>query len=106
MNPLVILSVSFALAFLVESMVEWGLGIPMDKIPKLTPYKWLLQYAAAGVGVGLAIFYSLDLIALIAQQAGGEIPITAVGEVLSGLAIGRGANYLHQFVSVYFPDKA
>ncbi len=63
---------------------------------------------AAGVGVGLALFYHLDLIAVIAQSAGVAVDLaapTTVGEVLSGLAVGRGANYLNQFVSTYLKPK-
>ena len=105
MNPVVILSVSFALAFLAESMVEYLFGILIDHIPGAEKFKWLLQYVSAGVGVFLALYYALDLIALIAEMAGGSVGVTPVGQVLSGLAIGRGANYLHQFVSAYFPKK-
>lgn len=103
MNPLVILSVSFLLAFLTESFTEYLLGVPMDKFPKLQPFKWVLQYASAAVGVGLAIFYGIDLVALLAQLAGGAMEATVVGMVLSGLSIGRGANFLHQIVATYFP---
>jgi hypothetical protein len=31
--------------------------------------------------------------------------ITVVGMVLTGMAIGRGSNFLHQFVSQFFPAK-
>ena len=105
---IVYLSVIFALAFLAESMTEYLFGIPFDKIPKLTPFKWTLAYIAMAVGVGLAIFYKLDLIALladvIAETVGVQSPIqvSVVGFILTGLGIGRGAAYLHDFVGRYF----
>ena len=58
------------------------------------------MYVAAIAGVGLAIFYQLDLLALI-----GELAPSTVGYVLTGLIIGRGANYLHDFVSTYILQK-
>lgn len=105
MSPLVILAVTFALAFLTESLTEYLFGIPFDRLPKLKPYRWLLQYLAAGVGVSLSLYYVLDLIALIAQLAGGVLPVTPVGMVLTGLIIGRGANYLNDFLVTYLRPK-
>jgi len=57
------------------------------------------------VGIFLAFWYKLDLIALLASLV--EMPMTpnAVGFVLTGCGIGRGANWLHQLVSEYFPVK-
>ena len=95
-----LLALSFALAFLTESFVEYFIGQWFDKIPKLIPWKWCLLYVSAIVGVLLSIFYKLDLISLIIGN-----PITTVGMVLTGLAIGRGSNFLHQFVSQFFPTK-
>lgn len=109
-----ILAVSFALAFLTETFVEYFVGTPMDKVEKLKPWKWLLMYVAAGVGVFLALFYKLDLIALAARLASSitgvatslEV-VTVPGMVLTGLGLGRGSNFLHDFVSRYImPAKA
>ncbi len=105
---MVYLAVIFALAYLAESFTEYLFGIPFDKIPKLTPYKWLLMYLSAGVGVSLAIFYQLDLIYLLAEViseavgAPSPIQVSVVGYILTGLGIGRGASWLHDFVSQYF----
>lgn len=99
---LVTLAVIFALAFLAESMVEYVLGTPFEKIEALQPYKWTLMYPALAVGVGLALYYKLDLIALIPQiLESGAQPGTVVGMVLTGFGIGRGAEYLHKFVKSY-----
>jgi len=90
---------AFALSFLVESMVEYILGTPMDKIEAAKPFKWLLMYAAAVVGVGLAFWYKLDLISEITGQ------VTTVGIVLTGLTLGRGSNYVHDFYQAYIQPK-
>lgn len=110
MDPILLLqikylAISFALAFLVETLVEAIFGIPMDKVPKLQPYKWCLMYIAMICGVLLVFFYKVDLIALLQAIIPGEtLIITPVGMLLTGLAIGRGSNYLHQFVSRFFPS--
>lgn len=98
MNVTQIIGVSLALAFLAESMTEYLFGTLADHLPALAPLRWALQYIAALAGVGLAFFYRLDLIGVI-----GGLDASWVGFILSGLVIGRGANFLHQFVSQYFP---
>ena len=101
---LVFFGVAFALAFLVEGFVEYAFGAPFDHIEKAKPFKWLLMYIALAIGVLLCLFYGLDLIVLIAYVisllAGGAVvwPTTTVGMILSGVVIGRGANYLHDFL--------
>jgi hypothetical protein len=93
-----VIALSLALAFLTESMVEYLFGTLADHVPALGAFRWALMYIAAAVGVGLALYYRLDLLALIAEDAP-----TNVGMVLTGLIVGHGANYLHQFVSKYLP---
>lgn len=95
-----IITLALALAFMAESSVEYILGTPFSKLPKLKELSWLLMYVSLGVGVGLAYLYHLDLLALITGE-----PATVQGILLSGLAIGRGANYLHDFVSRYILGK-
>lgn len=72
----------------------------MEKIPKLKPFKWILMYLALAAGVGLTFYYRLDLISMLP----GSVPVTAVGIILTGLIIGRGAVFTHQFVSQFFPS--
>jgi hypothetical protein len=104
-TQLIFLAIAFALAFLVETLVEYIFGTPMDKVPKLKPYKWILMYVALVIGVLLVLFYKIDLIALIQAVIKEEAPnVTLVGMILTGLAVGRGSNYLHQFVSKFFPN--
>lgn len=114
MNPLAALAVAFALAFIAESGTEYIFGTPMSKIEKLAPYTWALMYVGLAAGVGMAWYYQLDLIALIQQFAGEQtgalaadqvVSATPLGVILSGLVVGRGANFLHQFVSQYLPVK-
>lgn len=93
------------LAFLAESMTEYVFGQVVDHVPSLDRYRWLLMYIAAAVGVGLAFFYQLDLIHLLAEAVEVELPTAYPGMILTGLGIGRGANYIHQLVSEYFPIK-
>lgn len=116
MNPFAALAIAFALAFMAESGTEYIFGTPMEKIEKLKPFKWLLMYVGLAAGVGMSWYYQIDVIALIQAFAGGggaapEPPLQAVveatplGVVLTGLVVGRGANFLHQFVSQYLPVK-
>lgn len=84
------------LAFLIESLVEYLIGKPMEKSEKLAPYSWVLQYVAALAGIGLAWAYQTDLIAILTQGA----PST-VGVVLTGLIIGRGSNFTHDIISKF-----
>jgi hypothetical protein len=100
MDEILVLAGAFALAFLVEAFVEYFIGAWFDKYPKLAPYKWLLAYVSALAGIGLSLYYSLDLLSLIMAN-----DVTVVGMILTGMAIGRGSNFLHQFVSTFFPAK-
>ena len=102
MTVLAILAVIFLLAFLTESMVEYFFGEIANHFPALTPYKWLLMYVAAIVGVIGAYIYSFDLLHLVGEFVGTSIPVHWFGILLTGLAIGRGAGYLHDLVQKYF----
>ena len=102
MTVLAILAVIFLLAFLTESLVEYLFGALMDHIPAITPYKWLLMYVAAGVGVAGAFIYQFDLLHLLGDFVEAPVPVHWFGMLLTGFAIGRGASYLHDLVSKYF----
>lgn len=93
-----VLALSLLLAVLVEGGVEYLLGTPMDKVPKLKGFKWALMYIGMGAGVALAFFYQLDLMALVTGT-----PVSDVGIALTGGLIGRGSNFVNQFVSTYLP---
>lgn len=101
-SSLVVLVVIFFLAFLIESLVEYLFGQPFEHLPALAKHKWLLMYIAAIVGVLGAWVYSFDLISLLGVSIGMAIPVTWFGIILTGLAIGRGSNFLHDLVSKFF----
>lgn len=99
-EELKLLVLALALAFLAESMTEYIFGQAVDHFEKLAKLRWALMYVALGAGVGLAFFYQVDLLALIGGQAESQ-----VGYALSGLIVGRGANFVHDFISRYIrPD--
>jgi hypothetical protein len=101
----IVIAVAFALAFLTESLVEYLLGTPLSKFEALKSWTWMLMYVAAGVGVFLSLYWKIDLIAVIAngvaKMSGIEFSwqVSPVGQVLSGLVIGRGSNFLHDFLA-------
>jgi hypothetical protein len=99
---LAIVAIIFLLAFLIESLVEAVLGTPFDKIPALVPWKWTLMYAALAVGVIGAHVYQFDLLVILSNYLGKPIQTTFFGVTLTGLAIGRGSNYLHDLVVKWF----
>ena len=109
----VTLSVSFALAFLSESLVEYLIGTPLDHVGEPAKrWKWLLMYISAAVGVGLCWYWQVDLIAVVANVTAklsglsGTWSISPVGVILSGLIVGRGSNYLHDFLDKHLVKPA
>lgn len=104
MTPVQTLLLTAILAFLTESLVEYFYGKLVDRFKKMEPYRWLTEYVAAAVGLGLALYYKVDLIALAVNTAAALItpqctPLvaTTVGMVLTGFIIGRGSNFTHDF---------
>lgn len=107
MEPLGILVVMLALAFFVETLVEAIFGPIFDKVPALTPHKWSLMYIALLVGLVGAFLYKFDLLAVLSVTVKMDppIPVSWFGMGITGLAIGKGSNYLHQAISKFFPAK-
>lgn len=91
-----LITLALALAFMAESSVEYVFGTAFAKFPKLAAWSWTLMYVALGVGVALAFLYRLDLLSLILGE-----PASVQGIALTGVAIGRGANFVHDLVSRY-----
>jgi len=93
--------VALLLAFIVEALVEYHLA----PIVKLLETKWgflydleLAKYVTLLVGVPLAFAYGLDLI----MTYLGATPKPAwIGIVVTGYAISRGANFLHDMAKKY-----
>ena len=90
-----------ALAFLAESLTEYLFAAPLSaaKLPAT-----LTKYIAVLVGVLLAWAYDLD----IARDALGlEARPPLLGVILSGIVLGRGASYVHDFYQSYLrPEKS
>ena len=95
------LALVFVLSFLAESLTEY-FARPLLR-PRAQPEEegdprplsplWL-RYVAALVGVGLALLYQVDLLALFGLRAIHPI----AGWIVTGILIGRGSNYLHDLV--------
>jgi hypothetical protein len=66
------------------------------------------MYIACAVGIGAAFLYQLDLISLLSKYLAQtsaidfQFPVTIIGLILTGAAIGRGSNYLHDLVMKWF----
>ena len=116
MNTVTTFAAIFVLATLAESIVEYlvkPLLLPEEPRPDdpkpvagdengdgelivIPPHTrgMLLRYVSALVGILLCIAYRADLLALV-----GLITTTPlVGYIITGIVIGRGANYLHDLV--------
>jgi hypothetical protein len=104
-NVFGLLAIILFVAFLVEALVEYLFGQLIDKFPALLPYRWLLVYISAAVGVIMAFVYQFDLVSILGAFVAITIPVNPFGITLTGLAIGRGANFIHQIVQQYFPQK-
>jgi hypothetical protein len=99
------------LATLAEALVEYlfstiikaGQANDMEPEPAgaLDGRDLALRYTAAFVGVCLCIIYQADLF----QAFGLFPPWPWVGWVITGLLIGRGSNFVHDFASTWLrPD--
>jgi hypothetical protein len=105
---LVIVMVTIFIAVLIESVVEFLIAPIFNNFPKLTKFKWMQMYIACAVGIGAAFLYQLDLISLLSKYLAQisaidfQFPVTIIGLILTGAAIGRGSNYLHDLVMKWF----
>ena len=86
------LTLIFLLSTLVEGIVEYA----GDKAPAA-----IKQYVAAAVAIALCVAYNADLLAVLGLAS----PYPYVGAIATGLILGRGSNYLHDFTSVNAPLK-
>jgi hypothetical protein len=102
MSVLAVLGIILLLSFLVEALVEFLFGQFCDHIPALEPYKWLSFVFAMIAGVAGSFIYKFDLMHLVGEWLGNPIPIHGFGITLTGLAIGRGSNFIHDIISKFF----
>jgi len=111
LNVLVIMVVVMVIAFLIETLVEYLFGTPFEKVPVLAKFKWLLMYIALFIGVLAAFLYKLDLLNLLSQFLSAItgtttiIAITPFGIIVTGAAIGRGSNYIHDLYKRFFTKQ-
>lgn len=109
MSILLILAIVLFIAFLVETLVEFVTAPVFDHVPKLQPFKWVIMYVAIAVAMFASFLYRLDLVFMLANFLGvSEIPQTIFGIVITGIAIGKGSNYLHDLIKKFFvkPETA
>ncbi len=102
MNVLSTLGVILLLAFIIEAMVEYIFGQLVAHTPKLQPFAWTLMYVALLIGVAGAFIYKFDLIFLIGSWLNAPVPSHWFGVALTGLAIGRGSNFIHDIIKRFF----
>lgn len=87
-----IIAGALLLATLVEGLITYLLG----KGDGYAPREYI-KYVSLLFGVIVAVLYRVDIFML-----AGLVPIhPVVGYVTSGLVIGRGSNYLNDFVSLF-----
>lgn len=99
------LGIILALAFLTETLVEFLFSDLFLQFPKLASYKWTQKYIAVIVGIGGAFIYQFDLLYLLADFFGVPLVHSAFGIVMTGIGIGKGSNYLHDFIMRFFRGK-
>jgi len=95
------------LAAVVEALVEYLLvpavkpnsleqPVPIVNKPANEGMDWrglVLRYSAAIIGVALCIVYGADLLALIGMESIHPV----IGQIITGVLVGRGANFVNDF---------
>jgi hypothetical protein len=90
------LTMILALATIVEALVEFLVAPIVDGSAwSQATTDAILRYSAAAAGVALCIIYRADLLALMGLAS----PVPLAGAIITGLLMGRGANFLHDFAS-------
>lgn len=93
MDTAVSLGTALVVAFLCEGVTEYFFEGPVKGLKLDVVY---LRYVSALVGVALCVAYGIDIFEELLDVSAGY---GVVGEVLTGLVLGRGANYVHDFYS-------
>ncbi len=130
MNVLIVLIAILALAYLTETLVEFGFETVAHWIvafipgaePLLFPPKdkpthlrtGVIQIVAVIVGVAGSFLFQFDVLYLLAKFLNESLkptepvmlPISALGMILTGIGIGKGSNYLHEMFKKFFRSKA
>lgn len=71
-----------------------------SKDQEAEPREWI-KYVALLAGIGLAIVYKIDLPTLL----GLKLNVLIMNYVISGIAIGRGSNYINDLAGLFKPKK-
>lgn len=88
----------FVLAALAEALVEYLLKPVVDDIAGDVKATWrdlTLRYTAALAGILLCVLYRADLLTYFDLVP----PWPWIGYVITGLIVGRGSNFVHDFAS-------
>ena len=96
-NTVAFIALIIALAAIGEGAVEYFLS----PFAAAKPY---LMYVSLAVGVVLAWGYQVDALNVLLGAQPAALPW--LGVVLTGVLIGRGANYLHDFIRTYLPGSS
>ena len=100
MELLIPIAAVLGLALLCESLTEYFFA-PL--LAKFRINKGYLRYISALVGVGLCLLYGVDALSGLLDLSPRFAPL---GEVLTGLVLGRGANYVHDFYTRWLSLRA
>lgn len=108
MSTLAVLLIILLLAFLIETLIEFLFGTIAGFFPRWKPEpetrKSIIQLCAIGAGLAGAFLFHFDVLFLAGQEAElKDIPLTPYGMAITGIAIGKGSNYIHQIISRFFP---
>ncbi len=81
---------AMVLAFIVEAILEYVLGIWWQPLSGRMRKRVIMAVGLA-IGISLCLVYRVDLLAELGFEA------TIIGQMLTGAIVGRGADYLHNF---------
>ena len=90
MEPTGVFFTALVLAFVVEAVLEYVAGIWWKPLANATRSKVMMAFGLV-FGVAVCVLYSVDLLAELGLEAG------VVGQVITGVIIGRGSEFLHTF---------
>ena len=110
MTVLSTLGIILLLAFLVETLAEFLFGTVAGFFPNggewFGKYRLpVIQVISIAAGVGGSWIYQFDVIYLLGQFLNSPVDLEIFGVVITGIAVGKGSNYIHQLISQFFPSK-
>jgi hypothetical protein len=113
LNSAAIFIMAFVLALGCEGGVEAIFGIPFNFIPKIANFKKpILSYIGLAAGIGVCLFYKIDMIYAVSQVLGVQVSVTdamtptVLGYLLTGTIVGRGSNAVHDFIANILGPKS